>query len=350
VNHPQIAVGSDGTTVAVWSEVVGGVSAIKSSTASGILGSWTTPKTASQSSLHSNYPKVAVDGSGNATAIWYEYTFSNNQYLSVNLMSSTLSKGASSWSTPVRIALDDGKYNPDQLEASVKADAAGNVLAIWANSTDGDFFSIQTAVKPYGSNWSQLFLATAGDLYSFSDSIAMASSGDAFMHYVQNSAGSVVVSSQETDTASFSSNQWSFPQQVSTSQNSGFPRVSASLNGTSFYAASTWLSFDGSHKIVQAIVGSKTIVIAPSNVLVSQSVQNFGVFQDYQNTLTWTASTDPSVTGYSIYRNGVFWTTTDASTLSVVDHNAVQNGAVTYGVAAFDGDQHQSAIITVNFP
>jgi hypothetical protein len=33
-----------------------------------------------------------------------------------------------------------------------------------------------------------------------------------------------------------------------------------------------------------------------------------------------------------------------------VDNNAVQNGAVTYGIAAFDSSNEQSDVIEVSFP
>jgi len=81
-------------------------------------------------------------------------------------------------------------------------------------------------------------------------------------------------------------------------------------------------------------------------------VNTFVVFNEYYNTLSWTASTDPNVVGYVIYRNGTVIFNLNASTTQFIDHNAPQAGTVTgtYGVAARDSQNVQSQIVTVNLP
>jgi hypothetical protein len=104
------------------------------------------------------------------------------------------------------------------------------------------------------------------------------------------------------------------------------------------------------HNLVLGSVGTKTVMAPPSGLSVAQSSNNFGVFTEYYNTVNWTASTDPNVVGYLVYRNGVFIGEVAADVLSMVDDNRVQSGPVVYGVAALDDQQSHSRIITVSYP
>ena len=130
----------------------------------------------------------------------------------------------------------------------------------------------------------------------------------------------------------------------------GFPRVASMLNGTTVNAATVWISNNGTNNVILASTGSKTILLAPSSPTVVQSVNNFGVFQEYFNTFSWTASTDPNTVAYNVFRNGSFYVQVPASQLSIIDDNQFQNGPVTYGVAAIDNSHSQSQIVSVNFP
>jgi hypothetical protein len=130
----------------------------------------------------------------------------------------------------------------------------------------------------------------------------------------------------------------------------GFPKVATAFNGTNLYAAAVWLSSDGMHTTVQAATGSRTPVAPPTNLMVVQNSTDFGVFKDYYNTISWTASVSGSVIDYVIYRNGSIFNVVNSFTTSIVDHSEIQNGSVTYGVAAVDSDLSQSATVNVNFP
>ena len=85
----------------------------------------------------------------------------------------------------------------------------------------------------------------------------------------------------------------------------------------------------------------------PTNLAVVQSSNNFGVFTEYFNTLTWQASADPNAVGYLIYRNGVFLAQVGADVLQYVDDNRVQNAADIYTVATLDVDQSHSILVNV---
>ncbi len=86
--------------------------------------------------------------------------------------------------------------------------------------------------------------------------------------------------------------------------------------------------------------------------MVTQSTNNFGVLTEYYNTLTWTASSDPNLTGYIIFRNGVEIGNLTSSYLQFTDHNRQISSSVTltYGVAAVGAGSNQSATVSVSFP
>jgi hypothetical protein len=160
----------------------------------------------------------------------------------------------------------------------------------------------------------------------------------------------VSIQNSETNIAGVFQPFWSGAIAISTGTMNGFPRVASTLNGTTVNAATVWISNNGTNNTILASTGSKTILLPPSSPMVVQGVNDFKVFQEYYNTVSWTASPDPNTVAYKIYRNGSFYLEVDLSQLSIIDDNQFQNGAVTYGIAAIDAEHSQSQIINVSFP
>jgi hypothetical protein len=134
--------------------------------------------------------------------------------------------------------------------------------------------------------------------------------------------------------------------------NNNAPKISENNSSSALisYANAAWVSTNGANTVIQAASGSKSTVAPPSNLAVSQNVNQFGVFNDYYNTLSWTASTEPAVAGYAIFRNGLMIAQVTSSELKYIDNNAIQNGSVTYGVATIDAQAILSVIQYVTFP
>lgn len=152
----------------------------------------------------------------------------------------------------------------------------------------------------------------------------------------------------ESNINGYLNNVWSVPVTLSIGSENGFPKVVSTINGNQIYATAIWANY-GANKSVMAVTGSKTLVLPPSNLNVAQNLNNFGVFTEYSNTLSWTASADPSAIGYLIFRNGLFLEQVGANVLSYIDHNRAQNGSVTYNVSSIDAQQTQSAAVSINF-
>lgn len=349
-DSPQVAIGGNSTVVAVWHSVVSGADVIMSATKT-LGGNWATAKGVftGTAAFNHNYPKIAVDLNGNAVVAWFRYNHSTG-YQNVQVLTSTLFFNASSW-TIGTILSDMGIRNPADLTLKVAFDSNGNAIAFWTNSYDGQVFYIASANKLFGGVWSNFIMPNVPSLYMLSADIAVNSLGDGLAAYMFWDGDSLMIQSQETDIASPILNGWTMANNVSQGTDNGYPRCALTLTGNIANAVAVWLNFNGNNKVVQAASGIEAVVVQPTNVNVVQNVTNLGVYNDYYNTITWTASPSPNLIQYTIYRNGVFFMATDPNTLQVIDHNAVQSGtgSVTYGVAAFDSNRSQSSIATVTF-
>jgi len=345
---PQVAIGADGTVAAIWHMLSSGSDIVSSSTST-ISGSWGTAKNlvTAAPALHHNYPKIVVDASGNATAIWYRYNQSGSVYTNVMVLAGTLASGASTWGSFALLS-SPGLVNPAGLVERLGVDSAGNVLAVWTNSYDGSSYWVESAEK-LSSGWNTSVLLFPPNLYSYQVDSSVNATGHSLISYMMYDGTSLMIQAQEIDT----SNPFptlSLETTVSQGTENGYPRCAVCLVGNTENVVSTWVSNDGTNNTIQAANGTRTIIDPPSNLAVTQNSTNFGVFTEYYNTITWDASPAEDVNRYNIFRGGVFINAVDATTFQYVDHNATSGGSVTYGVAAVDSKNTQSSIPTVSYP
>lgn len=353
-DNPSVAVSSNNSTlVAVWHAVVSSRDTLYYSTAT-VGGVWSPPASmlAVAPGLSHNYPKVALDSNGNATAVWFRYSKTGSVFTNVIVLSADLAVGASAW-TAIPVALSNpGLRNPSQLFLRIQFDPQGNVAAFWNNSFDGSTFYIESAEKQAGQlNWSPPADLAGQNFYAFSGDQSVNPASYALLSYMFFDGTDAIINTTETDLAAPNVGTFSNPATISTGSENGFPRCASSVSGNTINAAVVWITSDGVNETIQAVTGTRTLVSMPTTLAVSQNLGDFKVFQDYYNTLTWSTSPSPNIQFYNVYRNGVFITTISATDpLQFIDHNTVQNGAVTYGVSAVDIDGSQSLIATVNFP
>lgn len=348
---PSISIGGTGSStraVVVWQGTSGTTKAVFAST-KGITGSWTSSVQISDTEQNAAQPYVAVDSNANALAIWYAYDLIGNNYADVIVQSAERNFLTGNWSNISTLSLP-GIRNPATLKAYVAYDTTGNAVAIWNTSYDDETFALESAVKPVFGYWSSGIDLANANLYGYSASVSATTYGNVCGLYMFYNGANLMIQSIESDINGFSNNVWSVPITISQGTDNAYPKIAATLNGDDIEAAAVWVHYDGSNSTVIASNGSKTLVLPPSSLSVTQSVNNLGVFNEYYNTLSWSASTDPNAVGYLIFRNGTFLEEVDASTLSFVDNNRTFNGAVTYGVAAIDSQQMQSRTVNINFP
>ncbi|MBI2742348.1 MAG: hypothetical protein HYX48_00325 [Chlamydiales bacterium] len=349
-DNPKVAIGG-GRALVTWHAVSSGQDQILASTST-VAGSWGTVQNlifAATAGHNHNYPRGAMDTSGNARVIWFRSDLSGSDYINDVVISSSLLSGAASWDTPVQLS-NVGMRNPSELINRIAFDQNGNAIAVWTSSTDGSTFNVESTVVQHGGVLNNSTQVAGNNKYAFSADLAVNSLGCALIPVMVFDGTNSSIFAQETDFGGFEVNVFTDSALISTGADNAYPRAATGYSAGTVNAAVAWINFDGAHKVIQIATGTKPIVAPPTGLGVVQGSSNFGVFTEYYNTFTWTASTDPNLTGYVFYRDGVLFATAGPTDTQIVDHNRVQNGAVTYSIAAFDNRLIQSPIVSVSFP
>ncbi|MBX7067287.1 MAG: hypothetical protein K1X28_08660 [Parachlamydiales bacterium] len=353
-DNPALSIGDDGTVVVVWhtNSVSGNLTM---SASKQISGAWNAAKSmiAVSPAFYHNYPRVSVDKHGNAEAVWfrYQYDATTGDYIGVVLISASLPANAPSWSAIPTQLSNIGTRNPADLKAKIQHDSQGNVVAIWSISYDNSNFFIESALKTVGGQWTTPGTVIASSKYSYQGDLSVNGLNDAVIAYMDFDGSNVIIQSNEANVSGVLTTLfWPSPITVSAGSDNSYPRISSVYANSQVSAGASWINYSGGFKVLQVATGTRSTVSPPTNVAVQQSSINFGVFQDYYNTISWTASTDPNVIGYVIYRDGAVIVQLTADMTQFEDHNAIQNGAVVYGIAAVDFNETQSDIVTVSYP
>jgi Glucodextranase, domain B len=172
---PEVALDNSGNAVVVWEQWDGTRNNIWSNRY--VVGTgWGTARLIENESAGASSPDVAVDGSGNAVAIWVER---DGQYQ--NTSSNRYVVGAD-WGTAQLIgSTNSSSYSHPQ----VVADGSGNMLALW-NQNDGTRDSIWSNRYVVGTGWGTMQLVetdNAGGAHS--PQVAVDGSGNAIAVWTQ---------------------------------------------------------------------------------------------------------------------------------------------------------------------
>lgn len=348
---PSIAIGGSGNNkmaVLAWQGTSNGINVIYTSTK--LLSSiWSSATLLTDSSHHATNPKVAVDSNGNAIAVWYEYDHTGVSYTNVRVKTSSLSPLKGMWSANHTLS-SPGIRNPSDLSANIEFDSFGNAIAFWNISYDDETFDIESAIKPVNGQWSPSKNIVSSNLFAYIGSISTTKFGDTLGVYMYYNGANLLIQSTESNINGYLNNVWSVPLTLSLGTDNAFPKIAATIKGNKIYAAAIWENYSGTVDTILGVTGSKTLILPPSNLTVTESVNNLGAFVEYSNNLSWIESVGPNVVGYLIFRNGLFIKQVEAGISNFVDYNRSHNGAVTYSVAAIDNAQTQSAAVSISFP
>jgi len=352
-DFPTVAIGSAGHVCAIWHALSSTNDVLFSAKKTISSGVWGTPAGlfAVSAAYRHNYPRVAVDASGNAYATWFRYALFGSAYGTVDMMASFLASGSSTWlAIPLGISDRCSQRNPADLYSRLLIDEGSNILAFWTASRYGDVFDVRSALLTYGRTWSIGGAAATGELYAWAADAATSSSGGTVGVYASDAGGTTIIKAAECDIQNELYFYWGPSVTISQGGQNGYPRVGIATAGSSIVACAVWVHDNGSDNVIHAAVGTKTTVLPPTSLSVVQNSNNYGAFSEYYNTIAWQASADPDLEGYLVYRNGIYVTFLSPNALEFIDHNAVQNGAVVYGIAAYNSYNAQSPIATVSFP
>ena len=230
---PQIAVDGAGNATAVWKRYNGTHVIIQARTKP-FGGSWQDPENLSDEGLDADLPQIAVDAAGNATAVWI---ISDGTSIIVQATTKLVDK---SWQDPEN--LSDPVLNADMPQIAVGA--AGNATAVWT-IYDGTHYIVQAKTKPFGGSWQDLATLSDEGLDANVPQIAVNAAGNATAVWtIYDGTHSIV----QAKTKPFGENWQDLATLSDEGQDAFEPQIAVSTAGN---ATAVWV-YDGTHLIVQA--------------------------------------------------------------------------------------------------
>ena len=180
-NNPRVAIDASGNAVAVWEQASdSAVAQIAAARWSQSIGAWGAAQVIQLSALRGSNPQIAVAPNGDATVVWTQAE--SNGTLTVQ--ASRRSSGAGSWSAPVALTPATGVNGGNWPQA--QADPAGNVIVLWYQHRDVGLYSVDTARYDVASGqWSEpvhietLQLAVNVSPFSWAPTLVVDAAGNA---------------------------------------------------------------------------------------------------------------------------------------------------------------------------
>jgi hypothetical protein len=217
---PEITVSGSGSLIAVWRGSNGDNDIIQSSRSTNGGVSWSTPVDLSLTGENADRPKVSADGSGNAVAVWRRSDGSNNL-----IQSSRSSNGGLSWATPANLS----ESGQDADDPRIAVDGSGNAVAVWRRSDGNDDIVQSSRLVAGGVSWSTPVNVSPAGIQSATPRIAVDGSGNAIAVWRLADAGGTIIQSSRLAAGVVS---WSTPVQLSISGfSSDNPQVAANGSG-----------------------------------------------------------------------------------------------------------------------
>lgn len=234
---PFVAANAAGNGVAVWTESNNTTSLTLASMIA-YQESWSDPVVLNPLSQFSTSPPiVTMFPSGNAIACWQE-TF--DQAVTFVTQVSTFSGGV--WSPALSLDSDTNtQFNP-----YVACSAAGNAVAVWVETTtSGGDNAVQASVYSGGTWSSGTTLNSATQNAASAPYVAMDSSGNATVVWLENLSGVITLQS-----ASLIGGSWSGSPLTVQTNISSFPFVAMSPSTST--AVAVWVMTSGGNNDMQA--------------------------------------------------------------------------------------------------
>jgi hypothetical protein len=175
-SRPRVAMSAAGEAVVLWTEVKIHnrtiLSDVIQSSSRPPGGGWSQPVTISGGTTEPGSPEIAVDGTGAAVVVW-EAQFRSGGPLSSIVESASRPPGGA-WSAPVFLT----PKKPAFAKPKLAIDGAGEAVAIWVHGNEGRHM-IETASRPPEQGWSSPTVLSKGVDRSANPEIAIGDAGEA---------------------------------------------------------------------------------------------------------------------------------------------------------------------------
>jgi PKD domain len=234
----QVAIDAAGTAIAVWITGDSSTGFVVRSATRPLGGEWSEPEDVSDSISEAGTPRLALDASTEAVAIWT--TFESG----ARLLQGAIRATDGEWSEPDDVSAAGEFVTP--LEApDVAIDAAGNAVAVWNLVSPDDV--VQAAVRPAGGDWAEPDdLSEAGE-DGGQPAVAMNDAGLAVAAWTRLDGTNTIQAAVRP-----AGGDWAEPDDLSdASQNAAEPDVAIDEAGE---AVAVWARSNGTNDIVQAAV------------------------------------------------------------------------------------------------
>ena len=224
----DIALDADGNSAIAWegwdaSDVQRHIFASRSLSAS----EWEAPVLVSTSIWNAQYPRIAMDNTGNAFVLWVEGQFYTS---SVNVSRYATNSG---WRPPQLIASNSGPA----AWTNIAFDDDGNAMALWGQSDGTGHDHIYSCRYAAGTGWGSSVVVDSNTLDSIEPALTLGTNGSFLAIWVQlNGTGSDIYSSRH-DAAS----GWETPRMAGAGGNARSPHIAADGAGNVFVA---WQQYD----------------------------------------------------------------------------------------------------------
>lgn len=172
---PDIAMSSGGDAVVVWSQVDGAVQGVHAARYTP-AGGWEPAQVLDTGTAYATNPQVAMDGSGNAIAVWRQYDGSRHRIYTRRLAA------GGSWDATVQIESPAGS---DAWEPFVAQDASGRAIAIWLQWQSTTFGVFVNRYTP-GSGWGTAELLADATDNAQTPRVAIDATGRAIAAWLQS--------------------------------------------------------------------------------------------------------------------------------------------------------------------
>lgn len=235
--YPNVAVDDSGNAIAVWYQFDGVRTNILANRYVEGVGWDTATLIETDNAGNANNPEVDVDSGGNAIAVWYQ-----SDGTRLNILANHFVIGLG-WSTPTLIETDNtgSAFRPE-----VAIDSNGNAMAVWYQY-DGTRYNIWANRYVAGTGWGTASLIetdNAGDAYY--PKVAMDGSGNAIAVWHQDNGTSYNVWANRYVVGT----GWGTPTIIETENADAYPpRVAVDGSGN---AIAMWYQHDGTRLSIWA--------------------------------------------------------------------------------------------------
>jgi hypothetical protein len=231
--EPSIGVGQDGDAIVLWHAFGVIKSAFRPAE-----GTWQTPVDVSDPHLESYVPELAVDASGDASAVWMQEDGSQGS------IHSAYRPAGGEWGEPTLVS-EAGESAGD---ANVAINADGDATAVWSGEESG-LRTIRAALRPAGGAWeSPASISTPGNTVVGFPQVALDGDGDTIAAWADTTDES---SNYALATVSYrpAGGGWGPPEELSEDGGNGYPLDV--VFDTSGNAAIAWERDNGKDNVVQ---------------------------------------------------------------------------------------------------